>query len=306
MKALKKILLFLCVLVFSNSFSQDYPQFSQHVGLQGIINPAYNGSREAYSALLVSRTYWANAINTHGFNAHAPLPIRGLGAGVVVMQDNSGLYSNLYVSGALSYAIHLSYDVKLALGLQGGVVREQVDNAYNNSGGGADQTMNDNFGQTNNRPSAGLGFYLYSPRYFVGLSMPEVLVNGTDFTGTFYDDIPLLLYGGYVFEVSQDVRLKPTLFSKFSTSSPLMVEAGISAYYLDLFKLGVATRTYPFSTLVFNAEIQIIEDLFVGYSYDYSLSATSGIKSGAHEISLRFDMSAKRLFTRPSGSMRYF
>lgn len=306
MKALRRILLFLCIAVFARSFGQDYPQFSQHVGLQGIINPAYNGSREAYSALLVSRTFWANAINTHGFNAHAPLPVKGLGAGMVVMQDNSGLFSNLYVTGAVSYAIKLSYDLKLAVGLQGGIVREQVDNAFNNSGSGFDPTMNNNFGQTNTRPSAGFGFYLHSPRYFAGLSMPEVLTEGTDFSGSFYEGIPLLIYGGYVFQVHPDVMLKPTLFSKLSMSNPSIVELGINAYYLEMFKLGIATRTYPFTTLVFNAEVQVLEDLFLGYSYDYSLSGISGIKNGAHEISLRFDVSAKRLFTRPSGSMRYF
>ena len=306
MKTLKKILLLLCTLIFTSALGQDYPQFSQYVGLQGIINPAYNGSREAYSALLVSRTYWANAINTHGFNAHAPLPIQGMGAGLVVMQDNAGLYSDLHVTAALSYSLQLSYDVKLAVGLQGGVVREQVDNAFNNSGDGVDVTLDNSFGQTNNRASAGLGFYLSSPRYFVGLAMPEVLANDVAERDAFYEDIPLLLYGGYVFEVHPDIMLKPTFFSKISSASPVMIEAGINAYYLNMFKIGVSTRTYPFASLVFNAEVQVLEDLFVGYAYDYSLSSTNGVKSGAHEISLRFDISAKRLFTRPSGTMRYF
>ncbi len=291
---------------FPKTFAQDYPQFSQHVGLQGMINPAYNGSRETYSALLVSRTSWANAINTHGFNAHAPLPVKNLGGGLVVMQDNSGLYSNLYLSAALSYAVNLSSDLKLAMGLQGGLVRQQVDNAFNNAGAGADVILDNNFGQTNNRLTAGLGFYLYSSRYFVGLAMPDVLPEGTDVGDSFYNSIPLMLYGGYVFDVVDDIKIKPTVFTKMSTSTPLVFEFGVNAFYKEFLNVGVATRTYPFSTLVFSVEVQVIEDLFVGYSYDLSLAGTSGVKSGAHEITLRFDVPAKRIFTRPASSMRYF
>lgn len=306
MKTLRKILLLASLVIFSTSFGQDYPQFSQHVGLQGIINPAYNGSRESYSALLVSRSSWANAINTHAFNAHAPLPVENFGAGLLVMQDNAGLYSNLHISAALSYTVDVSYDLKLAMGLQGGLVREQVDNAFNNSGDANDVVLNDDFGKNNNRLSAGLGFYLYSSRYFIGLAMPDVLPEGTDVSGSFYNTIPLMLYGGYVFDVDDDIKIKPTVFTKMTSETPLVFELGVNAFYKELLNIGVATRTYPFSALVFSAEVQVVDDVFVCYSYDLSLNGASGVKSGAHEISLRFDVPAKRIFTRPARSMRYF
>ena len=295
---------FLLLIVIGLS-AQDYPQFSQHVNLQGIINPAYNGSRESYSAVMVTRNQWAGAVKTHALNAHAPLPIDGLGAGLVVIQDNIGEFSNLSATAAVSYHFQLSSGIMLAAGLQGGLVREQISNPlfvdFSDPLGGE-------FGVTTNRPSAGFGFYISSSNFFGGLSLPEVLPDGLDSDSTLYNDIPLLLYGGVLLDITDEVKLKPTVFIQAATnSSPIMMEFGVSAFYKDFGSVGVSTRTYPFSSLVFALEIQAVDNFFIGYSYDLALGgASGGMKKGTHEISLRFDITARNLLTKPGGSMRYF
>ncbi len=294
----------LFLLLFSlGLMAQDYPQFSQHVNMQGLINPAYNGSRESYSALMVTRNQWAGAVTTHALNAHAPLPINGMGGGLLVMQDKIGLYSNVRAAAAVSYRIPLNRNIMLATGLQGGLVREQTDMPSMVNPG---DVLMGTFGETTNRPSAGFGVYVYSDLFFAGLSMPEVLPDGVEFGDKFYNDIPLFLYGGALLEVHQDIKLKPTAFIQATTAAPFMMELGVHAFYKEYGSFGISTRAYPFSALVFALEVQAIDNLFIGYSYDLLLGADQGMKKGTHEISLRFDISLKDALTKPVGSMRFF
>lgn len=283
--------------------AQDNPQFSQQVNLQGLINPAYNGSRESYSALLVSRNQWAGAVKTHALNVHAPLPVDGLGGGLVVLQDNIGLSSRLSALAAVSYHLEIADDLMLSAGLQGGIARDQVGDA---SFVDSDDPVAPYFDDTYTRLSAGLGFYLYSPTYFAGLSLPEVLPDGIDGDSKVYNDIRLLLYGGVLLDVADDVVIKPTAFLQMTKASLFMMEFGAHAFYKDYGSFGISTRTYPFSSLVFATEVKVIDNLFIGYSYDLTLGASQGMSKGAHEISIRYDISAKNLLTKPAGSMRYF
>lgn len=301
---MRRLLTYFLLFIGIGLWAQDYPQFSQHVNLQGLINPAYNGSRESYSALLVTRNQWGGAVTTHALNAHAPLPINGLGAGLVVMQDNIGLNSMLRTTAAISYRVNIADEIMFAAGLQGGLVREQIGDP--SLVDPADVAIG-NFGVTTNRPSAGVGFYVYSPMFFVGLSLPEVLPDGIDLNGSFYNNVPLFLYGGALLDLTPDVKMKPTAFLQATYSAPFMMELGLATYYKDYGSFGISTRAYPFSSLVFALEIQAVENLFVGYSYDLPIGdSPEGMKKGTHEISLRFDISAIKMLTKPAGSMRFF
>ena len=285
-------------------WAQDLPQFSQQINLQGLINPAYNGSRESYSALLVSRNQWAGAVKTHAMNVHAPLPLKGFGAGLVMMQDNVGDNSNIRATAALSYRLKLTDDIMLAAGLQGGIIRQQNgEHSYDNPA----EPLGGDDGMTTNNLTAGLGFYLYSSVFFGGLSLPEVLPFGLESEDHIYANVPLLLYGGALFEITKDVQLKPTVFIQAIYSAPVMMEFGATAFYKEYGSFGVATRAYPFSSLIFALEVQAIDDFYIGYSYDLPIGdKPEGMKSGTHEISLRFDITAKNLWTKPGSSMRFF
>ena len=286
--------------------AQDYPQFSQYSNLQGLVNPAYNGSREAYSALVVTRNQARGSITSHALNIHAPLPLEAFGAGLVVIKDNVGLFSNWRSLAALSYRIQVSKKAIFSVGFQGGFVREQVSRAFNNASSGGDIILDQYFGLTTNRVSAGLGLFLYGSRFYAGLALPEVLPDGFEFNDAFYHNIPLFMYGGVIFAVNADVSIKPTLFVQATTSAPMMIETGLYAYYYGLFSVGVSARTYPLSSLVFALEVKAVDHIYIGYSYDLLLEAGPEIRHSAHELTLRFDISAKDLFTRPTGSMRYF
>lgn len=304
---MRGLIITLFLLLGGTLLSQDYPLFSQHVNLQGLINPAYNGMRESYSALVVSRNQWGGSVKTHALNAHAPLPVKGLGLGVVIMQDNYGLSSNLKSSGAFSYRLHITKDIVFSSGIQLGLVREQLDNASNTSGMN-DQVLNSAYGEVSNRISAGFGFYVSAPSFFAGLSMPEIIPSSTGplVGDEFKKEVPLLLYGGGIFSVNDDLVLKPSIYAQATLTSSTFLEFGLFAYYKQYGSVGITARTNPFSSLVFSTEIKLVEYFYLGYSYDQFLSSDGGMKKGTHEISLKYDLPVSRVLTKPAGSIRFF
>jgi type IX secretion system PorP/SprF family membrane protein len=312
---MRKLILYIFILFASELLAQDNPQFSQYINLQGIINPAYNGSRETYSILGVQRRQWVG-MQTTAVNAHAPLPLGNMGAGLVFVQDQLGLFKNTTITGALSYSIPISDNIKLSTGLQAGIVSYGVDPALTPDGISSVDPALDNFREPYTRLSVGLGFFMHSEKFFVGLSLPEVMPYRSKLGDSeIYENVPAYLYGGGVFSVGESVKLKPTALVQATYGMPLMGEVGLYAFYKDFGSLGVLTRasTYPLSSVILAAEVQALPGLFVGYSYDLTLAGRADdngnitqIGKGAHEISLRFDIGAEKILKKRMNSLRYF
>ena len=66
---------------------------------------------------------------------------------------------------------------------------------------------------------AGAGFYYHRKNLYAGLSAPAIFPN--DHFG------PRLFqaHGGGIFNISSDLRLKPSLLARYLTNSPLVVSA---------------------------------------------------------------------------------
>lgn len=276
--------------------AQDFPQFSQYINMQGLINPAYNGTRGVYSGLMVYRHQWAGfsaAPRTLGFNMHGPIPgVDRLSGGLVLISDGYGLNDQVDVSLAASYYINLTQELKLSFGMQGGM------NSYSfnfadlvTPDPGSDDVYTPDYYL---RPNVGVGAFLYSDRYFVGLSIPEMLSHSADvstvsFNTSFdFSTMHYFLYGGYVFDVTQDIKIKPTALMKSIYGAPIEVDLGVYGYYQDYGSVGLSFRTG--SDVIIFGEVRVWEQLYVGYSYDYSITKLNNISSGSHEISLRIDL----------------
>ena len=79
-----------------SSFSikaQSDALYSQYMFNQFTINPAYAGSRDALSAVLLYRTQWVGlegAPNTVNLSAHSPFQAKNMALGVNVVLDEIG------------------------------------------------------------------------------------------------------------------------------------------------------------------------------------------------------------------------
>ena len=97
--------------------------------------------------------------------------------------------------------------------------------------------------------------------------------------------------GGYVFDLSQNLKLKPAFLLKSVSGAPLQVDLSSSFLFHERFTLGASYRWS--SAVSALAGFQITDSMFLGYAYDAETTALRKYNSGSHELVLSFDLSLK-------------
>src|SRR5688572_8199504 len=123
----KKIFSALCVFFLvciyaKNSYSQQYPVFTQYYFNELVINPAFAGAHVQLSLTSSYRNQWVNfpgAPKTFSVSGHTALYNGKMGVGLLINHDEIGSYGNENVYGYYSYKIHFR-DATLSMGLQAG------------------------------------------------------------------------------------------------------------------------------------------------------------------------------------------
>ena len=293
-KNIKYLLVGLLLCAANSGFSQQDSQFTQYMYNTAILNPAYAGSRGVLSINGSYRNQWVGmegAPETMTFSLNSPIGLKGVGLGANFYSDKIGPSIESTITADFSYTIPVSHFAKLSFGLKGGLNMLDVDisklNIYD---------PNDvNLVSTNvTSPVVGVGLYLHSDRWYLGLSSPNILET------EHYNDIAVstatekahfYFMGGYVFDLSEEFKFKPAVLTKMVSGAPLSVDVSANFMYQEKFTLGVAYRyDATFSTL---AGFQISDGLMLGYSYDYDTTELGNYHSGSHEIFLRFELGTR-------------
>jgi len=272
--------------LFSAQAQQD-PQFTQYMFNGLALNPAYAGSRDALSMVALYRNQWVGidgAPTTMLFSLHTPIFDDQLGIGVQVTNDEIGANSqtNLTLNG--SYWVPVGRTGRLSFGLRGGVNNYKSDNSSLN----LFDPDEDNFALDINslKPNVGAGLYFYSDRLYAGVSSLQLIDNG-DGVGDFDQARHLFSYLGYVFDLGQTWKFKPTVLVKSVSGAPLGADLTAHFLYNKKLWLGVTYRTSDSFDLL--AHYKITQQLGLGYSYDLTTSQLKSYNSGSHEILLRFE-----------------
>lgn len=311
MKRIKKLIVLFSLLTLSHCLmAQDQNVFNHYISNQGLLNPAYNGTRDVLSGLIVHRSQWIGvdgAPMTDAINVHGPIDDTNLGVGAILINDKVGFTNNFEFMAAASYKLQLDRKERfISFGLQAGFKSFSYDGtkAVTSEYGdplfaGKESKFGFNFG---------FGTYYYASNYFAGLSIPrffsyeyqeqsETFKNSLNFS-----NVHTYLYGGYVFDLDK-VKLKPTALARIVPGAPLEFDISGNVLLMEQLWLGLTYRTI--SELAFLAEYQINRQWAVRYSFDYSLSSINRYaKAGSHEIGLQFDFSFNK---RPGmRSIRYF
>jgi type IX secretion system PorP/SprF family membrane protein len=150
----------------------------------------------------------------------------------------------------------------------------------------------------------GAGAYLYSDKWYAGLSVPNFLRND------YYDDIQesvisdqlhYYFIGGYVFDLSDSVKFKPSVLVKAVKGSPLSTDVSANFLLKEKLTLGASYRWDDSVSAL--AGFQISEGFFLGYSFDYTVTELNKYNDGTHEIILRYQFTRK---TSTIKSPRFF
>ncbi len=283
--------------------AQGDAMFTQYWAVPTYYNPAATGTVDFIRIRGGAKLQWIGLDNApRTFMGAADMPVKlgkkqRIGVGVLFNQESIGLYRNMGINAQLSYKFRFLKGV-WSVGVQPGF--------YNTKFKGSDVYIpeGDDFHQPDDPElpttdvsgnafdiSAGL---LYTHKYFsVGVSVlhitePQVTMDsgegGNDAEGIeFQAVLPRQAY----FTAEGNIPLRNSLFSlqpslllrtDFNTFTP---EATMRATYNRFLSFGVGYRYKEAISAMVAVEFK---NFFLGYAYDYPLSAINKASSGSHEI----------------------
>lgn len=301
------VIILFTLLCASQVNAQQDPQYTQYMYNMNIINPAYTGSTEGLAVGALYRSQWVGldgGPETFTFNIHSPVGKRvGLGLSVISDQIGPVKETNAYVD--FSYTIPVGTVTKLAFGVKGGFT-------FHDIGIGESQiTLIDQgdpfFANAINEttPNIGAGAYFYKPsKYYISVSIPNIL-NGVhlDANGTKIgsESEHFFAAAGYVFDLSENFKLKPHTLIKYAFDAPVSYDINANVFMFDVVEVGVGYRLEDsFSGMV---NFQVMDNLRIGYAYDAIQSDLDIVTSSSHEIFINFDLNFSAKVSR---SPRYF
>ncbi|SHJ77307.1 type IX secretion system membrane protein, PorP/SprF family [Maribacter aquivivus] len=289
------IALVLFSLLSFNAYSQKEPQYTQYMYNIGSFNPAYVGTVENPEFSGLYRAQWVDipgAPRTFRFGANLPFKNEKVGLGINIVNDELGPATQTYADISYSYQIMVTDETKLSFGIDAGGSFLNVDfskGTFENPGENLSQEMLSKF-----YPTVGAGAFLYSEDWYLGASVPNFLTEGVyndEIASVVEDKLQFNFIGGYVFELSDNLKFKPAFLVNTISGSPVNVNLSSNFLISDVVTAGVSYRLdNAFSGL---AGFQISNTLFAGYSYDYNTNLLGDFNSGSHEIILKFYLGRK-------------
>lgn len=322
-------LLFVCVQVFG----QQRPHYTQYILNNYILNPALSGIENYTDVKISSRDQWVGlngAPKTTYFSIQAPIgkgdyrtsstsfevpgqnprgkyywenytaaePHHGIG--MTIVNDKTGSFNRFTANATYAYHIGLSPTMNLSAGFSAGITNVSIDKSKQDFSGNGDPydpaTGAAISGEINRiRPDLGVGLWLYSKNYFVGLSAQQIIPQKLSFSddATFISTgrlIPhLFLTAGYRFLAGEDFNIIPSVMLKYVQGSSInnfQPEMNLKVQYRDLLWLGGSYRNKDgYAGMIgFN----ISNSFNVGYAYDITKTSLNTVSRGTHEFLVGF------------------
>jgi type IX secretion system PorP/SprF family membrane protein len=185
---------------------------------------------------------------------------------------------------------------KLAFGLRGGMFNSRLDVSKLNytdpgdrfSAGGSPQTL---------VPTIDFGTYLYSGKFFAGLSSTHLTESRINYPGLPNDAFismkrHFMFSTGAALPVGAATVFKPTVLLKYTNAAPINIDVNASFLFNKVFWLGAGYRSSKAAVLIF--EYNIKEFIRIGYSYDIVFNRLKSFTTGTHEFMLGFDLNLKK------------
>jgi len=294
MKKIKILLGILTLLSTTLVVGQQDTQYTQYMYNMNVLNPAYAGSKGITSLGLLGRTQWVGvegAPQSLTLSLHSPVGNQ-VGLGFSVIHDEIGPVKedNVYVD--FSYTINTSDEGRLAFGLKGGVTFLDVRELITVD----EDPLNVPIHQTS--PNFGAGVYYYTNKFYLGVSAPNFLETrhlekdgGQESYAS--EKMHYFITSGYVFDINEDLKLKPSTMIKATSGAPLSVDLSLNLLVENRFEFGLSHRFDD--SLSGMVGFRVNEDFRIGYAYDHTLSTYGQFNSGSHEVMLLFDFNRRNI-----------
>lgn len=294
--------------------AQNEAIFTQAWALPTLYNPAATGDTDFLRIRGGARLQWVGITNApQSFTATGDMPFKlgskRIGTGVTLYQESLGLFSNLLVSAQGSYKLK-AFKGLLGIGIQAGY--------YNTRFRGSDVYIpdNDDYHQGNdpgiptqdlsgNALDVSLGLSYTHRHFHLGLSAMHVTnpkvtmsIEGSESSESqqYQTELPRTIYfdaGGNIAIKNSLFELQPSLLAATDLTS-FNANITLRATYNKFISFGLGYRWKDAISIMVGAEFK---NFFLGYAFDYPLSAIAKASSGSHELvagyQLKLDLSGK-------------
>jgi type IX secretion system PorP/SprF family membrane protein len=195
---------------------------------------------------------------------------------------------------AYAYRIPLNNGI-ISLGLQAGVLNTRKD--YSKLLLRHDGDPNFPQGEISAfMPVFGTGVFYSNDRLFAGLSVPYLGVfnrgNGETQAVDVQEVRHFILNSGYLFDLSPDVMFKPSVVVRVANGSPIEYDLNGSIILKQTYWFGLSYRHQ--TSLNFMTQLQITQELQMGYSFDLVTGSLRRATSGSHEIMLNYRIRSRK------------
>ncbi|WP_462220865.1 PorP/SprF family type IX secretion system membrane protein [Ferruginibacter sp.] len=310
--------------------AQAKPFYTQYILNNYILNPGVTGLENYTDIKLSNRNQWTGingAPVTSYFSIHAPIgktdlrtsatsfevpgenprgqrlweeytpPDAHHGIGFIAMNDKAGYINRWSLSASYAYHKPLSVKTTLSAGINGGFTSVNLDRSkieWANLDPN-DPAIGISTGELKKvKPEIGAGLWLYSARYFLGLSALNIIPGKAKFVnndkyGAYYTP-NYFLTAGYRFSLTDEVMVMPSVMVQYWQPQLAGLHTNVKLQYLDKVWVG---GSYRFSDLISGysamAGLNISNTLNISYAYENA--TTSRLRTytkNTHEIMVGF------------------
>jgi len=294
--------------VASPLFAQQEQMYTHYDFNSLAMNPAYAGSKRTLVASALNRTQWATypgAPNYQSLALHSPVSqapaFRDFAVGLNFQTGKIGKFAvaspfaETEIAANIAYHKEIARNLRLAVGLRVGAFNYSAELSKLQLQNPGDVTFNNN-DYSITAPMTGFGIYLYSDKYFAAISSPRmVFINSrTAPSGVNLDYVSEMHYyaiAGAVFEINDDLKLKPTTQVKFVNGAARQADLNLHLIYKDFGSIGGFYRTGGDIGVMAMAKLNGNFNLM--YSFDSKTSPLNEYVRGSHEVGIQYMISPK-------------
>lgn len=288
-----------CIALFSTSIRAQQQPVTDLYQFEGLtLNPGYAGSQVQISTTIIVKDQWANFPGspvTQLFTAHTGFKSGRHGVGLLLSNDQIGIHNDFGLYGSYAFKI-VSTAGTLSLGIQGGFNFLTTDFSLLNIKDQTDQILQGR--ATAFTPNFGTGVYYNTQdnRSFLGFSVPYLLATkAIDVDGILTNSKRnryYYLYGGTKLK-AENFQFHPSALIRMQEGAPITFDLTAAVVLYDVVRVGASFRLND--SLISFFELELFENLHLGYAYASTLSEIRLYSNGSHELMLNYRLRLERV-----------
>jgi type IX secretion system PorP/SprF family membrane protein len=220
-----------------------------------------------------------------------------VGLGGFIFSDRNGLMQRTGFQASYAYHLWVQSTTQLSMGLAFTGYQLKIDERQINFQDPNEPWLNSDLRKGVFIPDAAAGVYLLNAKFNIGLSVDQLFGAALKIGDIAYQKFKMArqmnIFGSYVFEYNRYHEFQPSFLFRMSTQFKPQADISMTYIYKQSFWAGLTYRTS--GAIIANLGIKY-QNLWFGYSVDFTLQEIQKITYGTHEltVALRFGDNSRR------------